>query len=57
VRYVADRALTPERENHIRETLREDGLWEAAEVAFEQMSDIPRASSGKFMVTLCEVPR
>jgi phenylacetate-CoA ligase len=33
VHYVADRPLAPEREDQIREKLREDGLWEKAEVA------------------------
>jgi phenylacetate-CoA ligase len=56
VRYVSDRTLTPETEAEIRSRLREDGLWEHAEVSFEQVDEIARAPSGKFMVTLCEVP-
>jgi len=56
VRYVADQPLSPERESMVRAKLREDGLWERAEVAFEHVTEIGRAASGKFMVTLCEVP-
>jgi phenylacetate-CoA ligase len=56
VRYIADRPLTPEYEARIRAGLREDGLWTDAEVGFVQVEEIPRASSGKFMVTVCEVP-
>ena len=56
VRYVADRSLTPDAQARIQARLREDGLWENAEVSFEQVSEIARAPSGKFMVTVCEVP-
>ena len=56
VRYVADRPLNPADEARIQATLRDDGLWENAEVAFERVTQIERAASGKFMVTLCEVP-
>lgn len=55
VRYVADRPLSPEGETAVRSKLRDD-LGEAAEVAFEQVTEIQRAPSGKFMVTLCQVP-
>ncbi len=56
VRYVADRTLTPENEAQIQAKLREDGLWEDAEVSFERVTELARAPSGKFMVTVCEVP-
>ncbi len=56
VRYVADRTLTLETEAQIQSRLREDGLWEDANVSFEKVDEIARAPSGKFMVTVCEVP-
>ena len=55
VRYVAGRPLSPEGETAVRSKLRDD-LGEAAEVAFEQVTEIQRAPSGKFMVTVCQVP-
>ena len=55
VRYVADRPLSPEGETAVRSKLCDD-LGEAAEVAFEQVTEIQRAPSGKFMVTVCQVP-
>ena len=55
VRYVADRPLTAECETQIQAKFREY-LGEQTKVAFEHVDAIERASSGKFMVTLCEVP-
>jgi len=56
LRYVADQTLTPEVEARIQAALRANGLWETTEVACLQVSEIGRAESGKFMVTLCELP-
>jgi hypothetical protein len=55
VRYVADRPLAPESETRVRAKLRDD-LGEHAEVAFEQVTEIERSPSGKFMVTVSQVP-
>ncbi len=55
VRYVADNPLTPEGETAVRLKLSGD-LEAHSKIAFEHVSEIERAPSGKFMVTLCEVP-
>jgi len=55
VRYVADRPLAPESETRIQAKFR-DQLGEHAEVAFEQVTEIGRTASGKFMVTVSQVP-
>jgi phenylacetate-CoA ligase len=55
VRYVADRPLIAECETQIQAKLRDD-LGEQAKVTFERVGAIERASSGKFMVTVCQVP-
>ncbi len=54
VRYVADQPLATESEGQIRAKFRDD-LGEQVKVAFEHVTEIERASSGKFMVTLSEV--
>ncbi len=56
VRYVADRPLTSERETEIEKRLCAD-FGEALKVHFEKVSEIERAPSGKFMVTLSELAR
>ena len=55
VRYVADRPLAPESQTQITATFRDD-LGDQTNVAFEHVHEIQRASSGKFMVTVSEVP-
>jgi phenylacetate-CoA ligase len=55
VRYVADRPLSAESETRIQAKFR-DELGEQAKVAFEQVGAIERLSSGKFMLTVCQVP-
>jgi len=55
VRYVADRPLTAEVETQILAQFRAD-MGEQTQFAFEHVGAIERASSGKFMVTLCQVP-
>jgi phenylacetate-CoA ligase len=56
VRYVADRRLAPECEIQIIAKFRDD-LGEQVTVAFDQVAEIERAPSGKFMVTMSQVPR
>jgi phenylacetate-CoA ligase len=56
LRYVADRPLADEIEARIQMRFR-DYLGEVAGVSFEHVTDIERAPSGKFMVTISEVPR
>lgn len=56
VRYVADQPLAAESEDQIRAKFCDD-LGEQVKVAFEHVTEIERAPSGKFMVTLSEVPR
>ncbi len=56
VRYVADQPLTSESAARIQATFRGD-LAEQVNVNFEHVSEIARAPSGKFMVTVSEVPR
>jgi len=56
VRYVADRPLAAESESRIQAKFR-DYLGEQTAVAFEQVAEIGRAPSGKFMVTVSQVPR
>ncbi len=55
LRYVSDRPMKPEEQAQVRLKFLSD-LGERVEVAFEQVNEIPRAASGKFMVTVCEVP-
>ncbi len=56
VRYVADRPLSAESERLIEAKFRND-LGEQTAVAFEQVAEIGRTPSGKFMVTVSQVPR
>ncbi len=54
LRYVSDRPMTREEQAQVRLKFLSD-LGERVEVAFEQVNEIPRAPSGKFMLTLCEM--
>jgi len=54
VRYVADQPLSPENKNQIQMKIR-DYLAGNITVAFERVSEIARAPSGKFVVALSEV--
>ena len=56
VRYVADQPLAAESEEQIRHKMRAH-QGEQAEIDFEQVAEIPRTPSGKFMVTVSEVAR
>ena len=56
VRYVAGQPLAPEREAVVQTRFREY-LGDQVAVGFEHVSEIGRAPSGKFMLTLSEVSR
>ena len=56
VRYVADRPFVPESETLIQAKLR-DALGEQTVVTFNKVAEIGRTSSGKFLVTVSQVPR
>ena len=56
VRYVADLPLSSEHETEIQEKFRAE-MWAELKVSLEPVSEIERAPSGKFLITISEVSR